>query len=745
MANNLATDYDAKSPHDEILTAARENIGSWFSYFAKNNEKALANIYFTYIDQWDEKDRAAREAKFKPVLSVNKILPAVRAVIGELRDNTPNIEIRADGAKVKQKVVDIYNDATRYIAYKSKATQAYQTAFESAYVAGYGVIRINYDYKPGKTFEKQISIEAIRDPISCFFDPQAKLPDKSDGRFSGISTCISREQFDKEYPDYEGTPQPFYGGNSFSYDDNQFYWGDEDSIVICDYYYKKWFNKEIFELDDGRVVDAKELKELQQQYQIDIIKYNSLPTNVTPSGQVIPAPPAPTVASSRTMADYQIRHARLIYNDVLDDVEYPSNHLPIIFVDGASIIYKGEQITQGYVEKAIDPQRLYNYVNSEIAHSMLSTIKAKWLVTATHTEGFEQEWQDPDANNILPYNTDAQAGPPQLINPTPFSSMLLNVLSQSENDIQDALGRYEESNGEQTNAISGAAIYNRQLAGNMTNEVFVDNLVRGVESIWRCVVSMIPRVWDTERTMSVMTKAGKVKSVKVNEQKADKIQNDITQGEYLTHVEIGASFALQKAKALDYLMQIFEKAPQTQNLLIDKICELLDIENMPEIVARVQTLVPQDIIAEENGEPPPPPPQPTKQEQMQEQMAEVKMMSEIESVINDRMKTMSEMAKTAEESQEAKLNAISKSVQAMADMMKAESTMTEQQIKANQGVVEQTQQFAGDVSQRYDQQADTTQQVLSQASSNREAKKQQQAQKQEQAQAEQAQQQGSAS
>jgi hypothetical protein len=49
-------------------------------------------------------------------------------------------------------------------------------------------------------------------------------------------------------------------------------------------------------------------------------------------------------------------------------------------------------------------------------------------------------------------------------------------------------------------------------------------------------------------------------------------------------------------------------------LVIDLIAKNLDLKNMPQLVSRLETLVPPPLLAKEKGLPPPPPPPPPPQQ-----------------------------------------------------------------------------------------------------------------------------------
>lgn len=98
-------------------------------------------------------------------------------------------------------------------------------------------------------------------------------------------------------------------------------------------------------------------------------------------------------------------------------------------------------------------------------------------------------------------------------------------------------------------------------------------------------------------------------------------KNDMSIKGFDVTIETGGSFAMQREAALQQLQDVMQIAPPLAAALMDKYAENLDLENMPDIVKRIQevmlgTPIPQ-IISKETGMPiPPPPPMPPNPQMM---------------------------------------------------------------------------------------------------------------------------------
>lgn len=225
----------------------------------------------------------------------------------------------------------------------------------------------------------------------------------------------------------------------------------------------------------------------------------------------------------------------------------------------------------------------------------------------------------------MPYNPDSvtKQAPQRLPVPELPQSLTAN-LQQADRDLRSIMGYPQENEARQFGQLSGKAIREMQRAGNSSNLVFFDNLKRAQEQIGRTILTMLPRIYDTERALTVHTMDGKSKQIVVNKKIAGGMINDLKKGEYDITVNGGANYAVQKEEALQVIMQLVQANPQVFPVVADIIAKNVDIEDNIELVNRLKTLVPPDVLAKAEGKPPAPPqPNPQQQAAMQaQQMAQ---------------------------------------------------------------------------------------------------------------------------
>jgi len=114
-------------------------------------------------------------------------------------------------------------------------------------------------------------------------------------------------------------------------------------------------------------------------------------------------------------------------------------------------------------------------------------------------------------------------------------------------------------------------------------------------------------------------KDGKTKQAVLNQKTDNYTKNDMSLTGFNATIEAGVSFQAQKTIGAAQLQMLIQSDPQLMPLLADKLAENLQVENMTEIVERIQEFqlgMPiSQIISKETGKPVvPPPPNPAAQQ-----------------------------------------------------------------------------------------------------------------------------------
>jgi hypothetical protein len=317
---------------------------------------------------------------------------------------------------------------------------------------------------------------------------------------------------------------------------------------------------------------------------------------------------------------------------IIDFSEWPSRHLPILFVDGDSYYIDGKQYTKSFIHEARDAQKCVNYFNSEIAAEIKNRRREQWLGTPDNIIGYEQDWRNPELQiGILRAKPDPKTGQmPSKQAPWDLSAQLITNAQRATQDIKEIIG-VSESEQVEGRDISGKARLERKLESGMSAYVFMDNLNQAIEQSGRIVNDLLPYVIGQDpRTMTLSKQDGRTEPVTMNQQMPDgKTNNQLDKEDYDIEIDAGPSFAAQKDVSLQFFQETVAANPQVFNLIADLWAENLDITNMQQVKDRLENLVPPEILAKERGQQPPPkqpnPQEMMAQQQMQMQQQEMQM------------------------------------------------------------------------------------------------------------------------
>jgi len=227
---------------------------------------------------------------------------------------------------------------------------------------------------------------------------------KGDGQFCFELFPKDNEEFLAEYPDTSLSTISFrrdFAGFNWSYQND-----NSQIVVVCDYYEKKRKEETIVQVRDGRVMT-------QTQYRKMLDNWNELTV-----------PPTAVGKPRKTLIDKIVRY-RMIENQVLEYEETDFSFLPIVFIDGHSIMIKTplngniRQVTRPYVYHAKGAQRLKNYAGISLANEIENTVQHKFKVAKEalpKEEEFLDAYKDVQKSSVLVFNSVHESDPNMPIN-----------------------------------------------------------------------------------------------------------------------------------------------------------------------------------------------------------------------------------------------------------------------------------------------------------------------------------------
>lgn len=318
------------------------------------------------------------------------------------------------------------------------------------------------------------------------------------------------------------------------------------------------------------------------------------------------------IEDKRPSKKHKIIHYRIAGNYILDQTEFPSEQLPLVYVDNNSYYDKsGKQITRSFFGDCRDTQRYINYLRTQSAYILKVSRYDQWIGSKKNVSSLDTQrnWRDPTAiQGMLTYDESPAGNKPEQIRPPELSMSLFQQYQLAIEDLYTSTGLYPARMGNNGDEASGKAIDARTRQGSYTTYVFFNSINRAIAVGGEIVNEMIPRVYDTERVMTLMMPDEGIKNVTINKQAdeyGEAIENDIRKGTYQVRLKPGPSFEGQKEQALQSLQDVLKADPTAFNLIADLYAENLPLMNTIEIKNRLKTRVSPAIIeAGKTGEMP---------------------------------------------------------------------------------------------------------------------------------------------
>lgn len=538
----------------------------------RNRQAAMEDMKFTNLPghQWDENMK--RERGDRPCYEFNKLRITCKRIINEMRANRPHGKVRGveDGDK---DTADVYEGLIRNIWNVSDGDTVIDTAAEYQVSGGMGAWRVSTEYATDNTFDQDICIEEIQNPFCLYSDPAAKDQLKRDAMDWMLTEKISKQAFEAKYGDIDKVDW-----ESTSFDDDE-EWGDEDSTRVAEYWWKEPVEKEIWQLQDGKVVDSE-------------------------SDEAVLIDPA-MIKKRRTIDTHQIKMCIASGDAILEGpTDWAGSMFPFVVVYGEYMVIDGRVEWFGIPRFAKDAQRSYNISRTAIAETVAGTPLATIWATAKQAEGHTDRWAEAHQKNFpfRLYNADPQApGAPQRTGGADVPVALIQESNMASEDIKAVTGIFSADQGAPNAASSGRQEIARQQQGQLATFNYQDNLAKGVRRTWEILVDLIPQIYDTERSIRILGSDDaedyvRINTFEIDRQTGEQVKvHDLSEGNYDVTITVGPGFATRRQEAVETYMGLTQGNPQIMGIAGDLIFKSMDLPYAEDIAERLQTVLPPEI------------------------------------------------------------------------------------------------------------------------------------------------------
>lgn len=591
---------DSSQP-DPIFAEAKRRFNYCLESEAYARQRWIADLKFAEADsdngyQWPNNLRKNRDIDNRPYLTINMTRQYNLQIINDAKQNKPGIKVRPTGNGATAESAQVYQDVIRYIERKSKASLAYDKATEFQVKAGLGAWRIVTDYASSDSFDQELRIIPVWDPLTVYWDPDAVLQDKSDANFGFVYQDFSKSIFETIWPEWKDDVGTAPLGN------DMLYWTGRDQVRVAEYFRRIKEKDLLVSYVDPETGQRTQV--LQSKLGEELAKAILANSAMQPQ--------------SREVWNTIVEWYMIIGQKVKAKTRWLGSIIPLIPVIGEEVMIDGVLDRKGHTRALKDPQRIYNYWSTSAVEQVALQSKTPYIAPAKAIESFETYWNTANRANpsVLPYNhVDDEGQPipaPSRQEPPSMAQAYVQGLGISKQDMASVSGQQDASMGEPSNERTGLAIQQRTRPAKNAVFHFADNVATAIRSTGAQLIELIPKVYDTQRILRITADDGMDYELLIDPQAQQAYQQKMNYkgqvvqrifnpsvGTYEVEADIGPDYATRREEAWNAYSVILTQAPALVNVLGDLLFRAGDFPFAEEAAARLKRMLPAQ--AQEGG------------------------------------------------------------------------------------------------------------------------------------------------
>jgi len=566
---------DSKTDID-ILDEAKELFKESDDGTNVNRLLAESDLRFGRLgEQWEAEVKDKRHAEGRPCLTINKLPSFIRQVVNDARQNKPGVIVSPvdNGADVK--TANIINGIIRSIQRNSCADVAFDTALDNAVSCGFGFFKVGIEYAHERSFDMELRIKRIANPLSVHWDINSTEFDASDWNYAFISDWYAIEDFEKNWP---GANKSDFDSNSLGGSTNL--WHGEDGVRVSEYWRRTEHPDRLLLLSDGSVIREKALTVERRMWNL-VNGVNVVRERDTKIGKV----------TRRIISG----------SEVLEEEEWPGSTIPICPVWGEEVVVDNYRWFRSMIRDARDPQQMINFWRSAEAEIVALAPKAPYMVEEGSIPVKERDKWNTLNTRSWPYLSYAKgSNPPRR---EMYSGIPAGALQESLNmsdDMKAIIGIYDASLGARSNETSGRAIMARQKQGDSANFHFVDNLSRAIQYMGKILVEVIPHVYKGRQAIRILGEDESEDVINLSTQDQEAVEPDengegglynLGVGRYDVAVKAGPNYQSKREETREVLIEIMRQVPGAAELIGDILMRHMDFEGADEVEKRLKMML----------------------------------------------------------------------------------------------------------------------------------------------------------
>lgn len=442
-------------------------------------------------EQWTAEEKEALMEKGQPAIVINKIANKIDNLAGtEISGRTRILFRSRSGEKREEETARALSDLALYVAEKNEQATAISNVFKEGLITGISWL----DTGVMRAEEGTHIFNQHENTFNVIWDPYFTKNDYSDARFVCRERWMDSEQLKAMFAEKTDGMLTHLNDARHAINLSTHTYGDAKDISYFD------TDSERF-----RVIEV-QYKKTEKRYLVTTLNGATFSTF---DKDVAFANPEFDVET-----DFLPRVYIAYYSDNTLLAHYPSpyqhNYFTLI-----PYVFKREKRTgvpYGIMRHAIDPQRELNKRRSKAMH-MLNTAQVIADVDAVENPAvLAREAARPDGVILKRPGKELR-----ILRNTDLAASQVSVMEGAARDIQETTGVFDESIGKHSNATSGVAIQQRQMAGSLNQMFAFDALRKMKKQLGHMLLSYIRQHFTTEMVVQITDNLSAPRSVRLNQ------------------------------------------------------------------------------------------------------------------------------------------------------------------------------------------------------------------------------------
>jgi hypothetical protein len=536
--------------------------------------------------QWEPTVQMA--ATDKPRYTFDIVGSIVDQVTGTLQRTDFDIRVRPAGGNASIPVAVTYDGLIRNIENLSKSSQKYARVSRRMVMTGFDAMRVTQQYVDDDSFDQDLIIDRIHNATDRVWWGPHEEPDASDAQFCFVLSGLTREQYEKEFPDASDA--------SVSSDrQTDAYYHRRDLVMVGEFIYLKDRERTLVKMSNGAIHAA-------------TAEFETIRDELAMAGIV--------------EVERRTRSERVVCSRLFNTHEWLTesretvfrNWVPVVPCYANFEVVEDKVIYQGIVERLMDPQRVMNYsISREIEEGALAP-RAKYWMTEKQAQGHEQTLSTLNTNSdpVQFFNPDERLpGTPQQSGGASINPGLQAISSSMRDILGQISGMFAANMGENPGLQSGIAIDLLQDRGDVGANKFMLARSTMQEQLGRILVDAIPRVYEPGRQVRVLGEDGTTELETIGQMVLDQqtqrpvVLNDLSQGKYDVVCVSGPSFRSRQSETVRTMTELGKVDPSVIEMGADILLSNVPAPGMDDLAARKRAqlvaagVIPMDQLTDE--------------------------------------------------------------------------------------------------------------------------------------------------